>query len=61
MEKEYIKLFRMVSKLEAKVDGRKTVRLLRIAKKVEVLVNRAIYIEEAISIPEKYQWTKGYK
>lgn len=61
MEKEYLKLYRMVSKLERKVDGRKTVRLLRIAKKVDALVARAFYIEEAIRIPEQFQWTKGYK
>jgi hypothetical protein len=59
---EYFKLFKMMLKLEAKVENGLTLaKAQRAAKKARSLVRRADYLADAMLIPTEKRWTRGYK
>lgn len=63
-EKEYLKLYKKVRKLEMqanKVGLERAVTFNRICKKVASFVNRAMILEDQMMVPKERRWTIGYQ
>lgn len=63
-EKEYFKLYKLVKKQEkkaAKCGLQQAVKFNRCCQKVAQLVNRAVWLEDAMNVPAERRWTNGFK